>query len=64
MQSPLIDRADSVLVFIDLQEKLLPVISGQEEITANAARLAAFAAIIGLPVAVTEQMKLGPTWRR
>ena len=61
MQTTLIDRADSVLVFIDLQEKLLPVISGQEEITANAARLAEFAGIIGLPMAVTEQMKLGPT---
>ena len=61
MQSPFIDRADSVLVFIDLQEKLLPVISGREEIIANAARLAEFAGIIGLSVAVTEQMKLGPT---
>ena len=61
MKSPLIDRADSVLVFIDLQEKLLPVISGQDEIIANAARLAQFAGIIGLPMVATEQMKLGPT---
>lgn len=57
----LISGEDTVLVVIDVQEKLLPVIADKEPLLANVIRLAKFAAIAGLPVVVTEQEKLGPT---
>lgn len=57
----LLKREDCVLVVIDAQEKLLPVIHGQEEVVANTAKLVKFAGIAGLPVVATEQMKLGAT---
>ena len=56
----LIDRADCVLVIIDAQEKLLPAIADKEKVIDNLVRLARFAGIVGLPVIVTEQEKLGP----
>ena len=39
----------------------MPVIHDHQGITANLERLVRFAGIIGLPVLVTEQQKLGPT---
>lgn len=57
----LLKREDCVLVVIDAQEKLMPVIHDKEGVTANILRLVKFAEIIGLPVVVTEQQKLGPT---
>lgn len=57
----LLKREDCVLVVIDAQEKLLPVIHEQAEVVANIAKLVKFAGIAGLPVVVTEQMKLGAT---
>jgi nicotinamidase-related amidase len=59
--SPLIRREDAVLVVIDVQERLVPHIDGEGEMIANLAKLVQFAGIIGLPVIVTEQIKLGPT---
>jgi nicotinamidase-related amidase len=60
-REPLLRREDCVLVVIDAQEKLMPVIAERESITDNLLRLVKFAGIIGLPVMVSEQMKLGPT---
>ena len=57
----LILREDSVLIIIDIQEKLMPVIANREQVTANAARLLKFSQLIGLPVILTEQEKLGST---
>lgn len=57
----LIVREDSVLVLIDIQEKLMPVIANNENVIANAVRLLQFAGIVGLPVILTEQEKLGST---
>ena len=57
----LLKREDCVLVVIDAQEKLLPVIHEQEQVVANLAKLVRFAGIAGLPVVLTEQMKLGAT---
>lgn len=57
----LIRPEDSVLVLIDFQERLLPVIHEREACLANAIKLASFAKIINLPVVVTEQNKLGGT---
>ncbi len=57
----LISRDDCALIIIDVQEKLIPVISGKEEVVQNVIRLARFADIAGIPVVVTEQEKLGST---
>jgi nicotinamidase-related amidase len=61
VREPLLRREDCVLVVIDAQEKLMPVIAGREAITDNLLRLVKFAGIIGLPVLASEQQKLGPT---
>ena len=61
VQSDLLNREGSLLVFIDIQERLLPVIAEKESILENAVKLAKFASIIGLPALLTEQRKLGPT---
>jgi isochorismate hydrolase len=57
----LLRRDDAVLVVIDVQERLLPVMEGRENLVENLVRLLRFARIIGLPVVVTEQQNLGAT---
>jgi nicotinamidase-related amidase len=57
----LIVKEDSVLVVIDVQEKLMPVIANGEKVTDNVVRLLKFSQIIGLPVILTEQENLGAT---
>jgi nicotinamidase-related amidase len=52
---------DCVLVIIDVQEKLWPVVADKETVRDNCVRLAEFARIVDLPVLYTEQEKLGPT---
>jgi nicotinamidase-related amidase len=54
---------DCVLVIVDVQERLLPVMTNREETLDNMVKLARFAKIVGMPVLVTEQEKLGPTVR-
>jgi len=58
---PLIRKEDSLLVMIDLQEKLVPAMAEKEKLVENVVRLGCFSRIIGLPVIVTEQQKLGST---
>jgi nicotinamidase-related amidase len=52
---------DAFLVVIDMQERLLPVISAKERVVENALRLVKFARIVGLPIILTEQQNLGET---
>jgi len=59
--NPLLKGADALLVVIDMQERLLPVIAGKERIVENALRLVKFARLIGLPILLTEQQNLGET---
>jgi nicotinamidase-related amidase len=56
-------REDAVLVVIDIQEKLLPVIHGGEAVVRNVDRLIRGCHILGVPAIVTEQYVrgLGPT---
>ena len=56
----LVDRDDPVLVLIDLQERLMPAVADQETVIENVVRLVKFAGLMGMPVVVTEQKKLGP----
>jgi nicotinamidase-related amidase len=58
-----IDPARSTLLLVDLQQRLVPAMDGGEAVVANAARLIAAAAAVGVPAATTEQYPkgLGPT---
>ena len=61
LSSRFLTRSDSILVVIDVQEKLVPVINNGEKVIGNIVKLLRFAKIIGLPVVITEQEKLGST---
>jgi len=52
-------RQDAVLVVIDIQEKLLPHIHGQEELLANCLKLIRGCRAMGVPVLATEQYPRG-----
>lgn len=57
----LINKDDCLVVVIDVQDKLMPVISDKDTVIDNTAKLVEFSHISGVPVVVTEQKKLGPT---
>lgn len=57
----LITGEECVLVVIDLQERLMPVIAQKEMIQLNALRVLRFSQLLDIPVVITEQEKLGPT---
>jgi nicotinamidase-related amidase len=54
---------NAVLLLIDLQQKLVPVITGGDTMVARSVRLAEAAQLLGVPVRATEQYPagLGPT---
>jgi nicotinamidase-related amidase len=60
-ENPLLNRDDSLLVIIDMQERLLPVMAEKEWIIENTITLIKSCRIMGLPVLFTEQQNLGPT---
>jgi len=49
----------SVVVVIDLQERLLPLIDGYERLTKNMVKLIRLAGLFGVPVILTEQYPQG-----
>jgi nicotinamidase-related amidase len=61
----LMNRDDTALLVVDVQEKLLPLIPGSGRMVWNVRRLIDGAKILGVPVAATEQYPqgLGPTTR-
>jgi nicotinamidase-related amidase len=61
----LLNRDDSALLVVDVQEKLLPLIPGSGRMVWNIRRLIDGAKLLGVPVAATEQYPqgLGPTTR-
>lgn len=64
MRSPLIlDPKDTVLIVIDIQEKLFRTIEGRPEIEKNCITAIKLAKVFGMPIIVTEQYPkgLGPT---
>jgi nicotinamidase-related amidase len=52
-------RPKAGLVVVDIQERLLPAIHEKERLLQNAVRLIKGAAILGLPIAATEQYRKG-----
>ncbi len=59
----LVSAANSVLLLVDLQERLVPVIADGETMVRRSLRLAEAAVLLGVPVRATEQYPegLGPT---
>ena len=55
----LVSAAGSVLLLIDLQQRLLPAIHDEEALLANAVRLATAAGLLEVPVCATEQNPAG-----
>lgn len=55
----LIKRSESAFLIIDLQEKLMPVISEKEQVFSNVNKLLAAAKILNIPIIVTEQYSKG-----
>src|ERR1051326_724104 len=55
----LLNRKETALLFIDMQERLMPVICDKEDVFANANRLIAGAAILGVARLFTEQYPKG-----
>ena len=60
---PAMDRAQSALLVIDFQARLMPAIAGGAAAVANARRLVEAADLLGVPVLFTEENPegLGPT---
>ncbi|MEJ2697869.1 MAG: hydrolase [Candidatus Sulfobium sp.] len=65
MDKYFLDRNDTVLVIVDVQERLAAVMTQREKVIANCLRLVHAADLLGLPVILTEQYPkgLGPTVR-
>lgn len=59
MRTFLLDRADSALVVVDIQERLAAVMSKRERVTTNTVHLIAAARLLALPVILTEQYPKG-----
>jgi len=59
MKNKLLNTENSLLLIIDIQEKLLKVQHGKEKIQKNAVILAKAAKILGIPVIVSEQYPQG-----
>ena len=59
--STLVNKEDCVLIVIDVQEKLVPVIEGADKVIENIIRLIKFAKIIDMPIVFCEQKNLGNT---
>lgn len=58
-----LQRSDALLVIIDVQEKLMPVIDGADAVSRNVERLVRGFKVLDVPLLVTEQYVkgLGPT---
>ena len=59
--SSLLSKEDCVLLVIDVQKKLVPVITGADKAIENVIKLVKLAKILQLPIVLTEQQNLGET---
>ena len=59
--SPLLNKEDCILIVIDMQKRLVPVISQAGKAIENVIRLVKLAKILQLPIVLTEQQNLGET---
>lgn len=54
-----LDRSNAVLVVIDVQERMMPVIDAAEDVLRNVERLIRGCHVLGVPVLLTEQYPKG-----
>ena len=59
--APLVSSTNCALVIIDVQQKLVPVIAEADRVIENIVKLIKFSKILGFPIVLTEQQKLGET---
>ena len=59
MKSALIDKADTVVLFIDIQEKMMPAIYNREKLEQRICLLARCVKLLDLPILVTRQYPKG-----
>jgi nicotinamidase-related amidase len=57
----LLTRDDTLIVIIDMQHRLVPVMAEKERLIENVVKLVKFSKIMNLPVVITEQQNLGHT---
>ena len=57
----LAERSNSVLLIVDIQEKLFPAIDNGRGVVENTKKFVRAAQILDLPIITTEQIKLGDT---
>lgn len=57
----MLKKDDALVAIIDMQERLLQVITERERVVENVLKLVKFARMIGLPIILTEQQNLGET---
>jgi nicotinamidase-related amidase len=55
----LLNRDDSILLLVDVQERLFPIIAGREALEAEIVRLARGASLLGVPIVISEQYPKG-----
>ena len=57
------DTKNSALLMVDIQERLMPLVSGKDAVLRNAVRLLTAVRVLDLPLLVTEQYPkgIGPT---
>jgi nicotinamidase-related amidase len=60
-EASLLNREDCILIVIDMQKKLVPVISQADKAIENVIKLVKLAKILQLPIVLTEQQNLGET---
>ena len=57
----IIGRQECILLIIDVQDKLMPVIADKQSVLSNIVRLVKACHLTDIPIVVTEQEKLGNT---
>jgi len=57
----MLQTEESLLIVIDMQEKLIQVMDNKERLIGNISKLVRGIKTLGIPIIVTEQVKLGPT---
>lgn len=55
----ILTKDSTVLVIVDVQEKLLPYVTGKDEVVSNIQMLIKFADIMGIPIILTEHYPKG-----
>ena len=63
MEKYILEKNNAVLLIVDIQEKLAPVMSERQKVTVNCLHLIEAAKLLNIPIVVTEQYPrgLGPT---